>query len=44
MREEFASYDTGDVELFKDFLERSDILEQEKIAMLEEIEKNGWDE
>ncbi len=44
MREEFTSYATGDVELFQDFLERSDILEQDKIAMLEAIAKNGWDE
>lgn len=44
MREEFLPYATGDVDLFQDFLERSDVLEQDKIAMLEAIAQNGWDE
>lgn len=44
MREEFAHYATGDVDLFQDFLERTDTLHQDKVSMLEAIAQNGWDE
>ena len=44
MREEFAHYATGDVDLFQDFLERTDVLHQDKVSMLEAIAQHGWDE